>query len=466
MNPTLRTKAAWLDRSVKERAMKAALFVTAALASACSFTRFGDLEEDSPVVLLKKPGKLSSFGVSLSTTTRGTRTDLLVGGAARVSPAAVFSLGSGENPNVDAADSGYCDRGEDRLCYLGSSTAGMLSASVEGEDEPHEFCFALGLGSTPDLGNGVAMRCADHTEFVLDVPPNIKAELVDPIISRKEPEAVALASDGAEQPTLLVGASTEQFAWAYAPGGKNPVELVPPVRDPSFGERVAVVKVASGFVFAVSAPAEGHVWLFRGSAPDISAGPVGLVGCLGGVPGFGRSLGTGRIDGDDQDELVIADSMNVTAFAGARLGELGFTTSAECSLSSLPAGALIASFTCGSNGDVSGCGSSDFGAALAIGDFDGDGDGEVAVGAPRMTSRDTSRGGAVLVYDVEGPSPHTLSDVRFLASAEDDDQLGAALAAPRIGNRHIIAAGAPGGGKTALFYCSGLRGARGGNRCR
>ncbi|HMJ10120.1 MAG TPA: hypothetical protein VK524_01880 [Polyangiaceae bacterium] len=466
MNPTLSKRTAVRHGGVLvQRAAKAAVLVVAALTSACSFTRFGDLEEDTPVVLLKKPGKLSSFGVSLSSFTRGERTDLLVGGAAGASPAAVFSLGSAENPGVDAKDTGYCDGGDDRVCYLGTSTAPMLNADIEG-DTSREFCFALGIGSTPGLGNGIAVRCADHTEFVLPVPDNVKSELVDPAVLSDEPEHVALASDGLERPTLLVGAASERFSWAYAPGGRAPMELVPPVRDESFGTSVAVVKLTSSFIFAVAAPDQGHVWLFRGSAPDISAGPIGLVGCLGTVPGLGRALSTGRINADDQDDLVISDATNVSVFDGARLGQLDFTSSSECSIGSLPQGALLASFTCGSTGDLSGCANSDFGASLAIGDLDGDGDGEVVVGAPHMTARDSEEGGAVLVYDVEGANPHALGDAKFLASAEEGDQLGSSVATPRIGDRHIIAAGAPGGGKTALFYCSGLRGARGGSRCR
>ncbi len=91
MKPILWTPAASLDGALPERRAQAVVLVAAALLSACSFTRFGDLEEDTPVVLLKKPDKLSSIGVILATTTRGDRTDLLVGGAARVSPAALFS---------------------------------------------------------------------------------------------------------------------------------------------------------------------------------------------------------------------------------------------------------------------------------------------------------------------------------------------------------------------------------------
>ncbi len=56
----------------------------------------------------------------------------------------------------------------------------------------------------------------------------------------------------------------------------------------------------------------------------------------------------------------------------------------------MPEGALISSFTCGSTDDIEGCESSRFGEALAIGDLDGDGDGELAVGAPEMKVRGES----------------------------------------------------------------------------
>jgi hypothetical protein len=103
---------------------------------------------------------------------------------------------------------------------------------------------------------------------------------------------------------------------------------------------------------------------------------------------------------------------------------------------------------------------------LAVGDLDGDGDGEVIVGAPGMTVRDNSGAGALLVYDAESPHDVQFVDAKFISSAEQGDQLGRALATPSIDGRDIILAGAPGNGKAALFYCSALLPAgAGGSRC-
>jgi hypothetical protein len=434
--------------------------VCAALTSACSWSRFGDLTEDTPVVLLKKPGKLSSFGVSLSAVTLDKKSTLLVGGAAGFSAAAVYSLDNPDKPGLDANDAGYCENSDEHPCYLGTSSAGLATARSP-DGVLRNSCFLLGIGSTKGSGSGIVARCEDHYEFALDVPAIARTSLIDPVLGSKDPKPVALTADR-QKGASVVGASSSQLAWAYGPTSLVPVELVPAgTPDKSYGDRVAVLRVADGFVFAVAAPAQGHVWLFRSkdaSSTDASVSAANLVaiGCLGGISGFGRALAAGRVDRDEQDELVIADTANVSVFDGAVLAGLAASSSADCSIQSLPRGALQVSFTCGSTGDIGGCAASDFGAALAVGDLDGDGDGEVVVGAPRMTAREASQGGAVLVYDVEGPKNYALTEAQFISSAEDEDQLGAALATPWIGNRHIIAAGAPGGGKTALFYCSRL----------
>ena len=101
---------------------------------------------------------------------------------------------------------------------------------------------------------------------------------------------------------------------------------------------------------------------------------------------------------------------------------------------------------------IAGC-PGDFGASVDVGDLDGDGDGEVAVGAPGMKVRDVDAAGAVLIYDVESSRDTEVAEIRFVSSAAQDDGLGAALGVATVGERDLLAASGPGGGKTALFYC-------------
>jgi hypothetical protein len=200
------------------------------------------------------------------------------------------------------------------------------------------------------------------------------------------------------------------------------------------------------------------VWLFRGT----DGKPVG---CLGG-PGLGLALASGHVDGDESDDLVVSDGTNVTVISGKALAGLEPATDITCSMAALPEGALIASFGCGSRETVTGC-PGGFGASLDVGDLDGDGDGEVLVGAPGMSVRGTANAGAVLVYDAEGDRPQLLTDQLFVSSSEPDDRLGSAVIAARIDGRDVVVAGAPGSGRTLVFYCSDLlQGGAGGERCQ
>ncbi|MCW5789065.1 MAG: FG-GAP repeat protein [Polyangiaceae bacterium] len=435
--------------------MSATLGVAVAVASGCSWARFSDVGEDAPVLLFKKPDKLKGgFGVSLATAFAGDTTRVLVGGAPNRSRGASFQLSPGQAAQVDAVDSGFCSGGP--ACMMANSVAGLGLARVPGGTSgiQLEQCFVFAIGEAGN-GTGLVARCRDQTEYALPVPEDVDRHLIQPALRGEEPIALYLAADKDELASVIAGAPEQvpALAWFYPPDSMTPISLPPPRADLSFGKAVASARISGGGrLLAVAAPGEGNVYLYRWRPGQAEAA---LLGCLGGQAGLGRALATGRVTPDAVDDLVVSDDRTVYVLNGEVLSELPETTGAPtCTLAGLPQGALVTSFGCGTEASVEGCERSLFGAALEVADLDGDGDGEVLVGAPLMTVRGVGSAGAVLVYDVEGERPFNLHDVLFMSSAEEGDQLGRSLAVARSGAQEVVVAGAPGNEKTALFFCS------------
>lgn len=437
----------------------ACLLVLGVLSAGCSWSRYDDVVESSPIVLLNRPKAVSDgFGTSLATATVGDSVTLLVGGSPLKSGGAEFELGTGESPTLEARDTGHC-LGSDAPCFFSSTPVALARAQGPGK-EPRPLCFVDG-GGTASGDSGIAVRCTDDVEYALPVPDVVNT-LLEFSYKNAQPTPFRFGADHGPDPTLLATADEESAVWFYPALSKTPIDLPNPVESKGRWkkEQLRTLSVArvddTARLFGVGVPSEGTVRLFL--APD--GATASYIGCIGGTSGFGRAFATGPVvKGDDGDELVVSDDSVVYVFDSAKLATLAPTLDGDCSLGALPEGALVTSFTCGSTKNISGCGSSEFGAALAVGDLDGDKDGEVVVGAPGMTVRHTDRAGALIIYDVEPPqSPkehlYDFRDIAFLSSAEEDDQLGRSIALPDLGDRHVIAAGAPGGGKTALFYCA------------
>jgi hypothetical protein len=435
----------------------ACVLVLATLSAGCSWTRYDDVVENAPIAMLNRPKAVSDgFGSSLATATVGESVTLLVGGAPLQSGGAEFDLGTSDSPTLEARDTGHC-LGSESPCYFSSTPVPLSRAKGSGK-KLQDLCFVDGGGAVfGDLG--VVVRCTDKVEYALPVPPVVEGRL-DFSIKNAQPTPFRFGADHGPDPAFLASADEEGAVWYYPPLSKTFVNLPNPAHTKGRWEEpqlrtLAVARLAGDArLLAVGVPSAGAVRLF--AAPD-GATPS-YIGCLGGPAGFGRAFATGPVTKGGDDSLVVSDDSVVYVFDATVLSTMVPTANADCSLGSLPAGSLVTSFTCGSTKNISDCESSEFGAALGVGDLDGDGDGEVVVGAPSMTVRHTERAGAVIIYDVEPPESakdhlYDFKDIAFLSSADADDQLGRSIALPNLGDRHILAAGAPGGGKAALFYC-------------
>lgn len=444
-------------------------------ATGCDWTVFSSYEENSPVLILDTPGSVgAALGRSVtgnfSAEEDGDSVRILVGNTPGGKYGAQYELGVAQSPLTGAVDTNSCPNNNGTTqCRMATQPAGMAQArTAEGLESQ---CFAVGVGGT--LGfleedRGVVIRCRNQVEDTLPGPEGFEEYLED-LDLNDEHQPLFLHADRDSVPALAAGAPTQELAWVYPPGVRVPVKLVPnrPLRDrgSEFGGQVAVLRITPGQdgerLVAVAAPAVNEVWLFRLQGLT-AAVPVG---CLGGTQNFGRTMTSGRVDGDGLDDLVIADDTSVIAVSGAALAALEPTDSQSCGTAALLPGGLLGSFTCGSGGDVGDCDGAGFGASLAVGDVDGDGDGEVLVGAPRMQVREVSAAGAVLLYNAEGDDPHELTDTLYYVSAEPNENLGASVYAagvepPEAGEtpsiKDTVVAGAPGNNRVVLFYCNDL----------
>lgn len=429
------------NRSPYSNRWSRALLVAGASAGiACSWTRFDDVQKDAPVLLLNKPDNVGfGFGSSLASSESGSFYRVFVGAAPGQNGGAEFELGSNQGASKDAARSGHCGAG----CTLARRAAPLQRAVLDGLDRT--LCAAEGIGTA---GNqkplGIQVQCeGGDAAFlaVLALPSGV---------SVPEPgKQLTLASEDGDYPIVMAGAmgldQAAGSAWFYPSKSQNGSVLDPGVSvGSSFGGQVAVLGAGGGRLLVVSEPEAGRLFFF-----DEAGAPKGCVSSS--APRFGKSLAVGKVNSDVDEELLVASDQGVHVLSGAALAP---AIPATCG--ALPSAGELVKLACRATADLDGCGGADFGAAIAVADFDRDGDGEVLVGAPGMSVRDESDAGAVFVFDVEGDHLDWMAESRFISSAESGDRLGTALAVVHQPGKDVFVAGAPGNGKAALFFCSKL----------
>lgn len=423
----------------------------------CSWNRFTQLKEDTPVVQLSPSDSYSgSFGVALSVAENSQHAELYVAGKAFAEGGLVYSLGLDDDPQPNPTDERQCPSrdGQNRCSAVERPVGLNVGVSNSGE---HELCFISGFG-TIDGDEGLWTRCSDNFQFIYPVPSDVRAGLGAP---REEgpPRSLQLAVSRGSEQLLVVATRGQSRAWFYPPLENTPLDLATPENaGDDFGGAVAVAKVQSGHLVAVAAPEAAEVWLYH-----IEGDEVTELGCLGGKDGFGRRLTSGDVDGDGEQDLVIASEDEVTVHSGATLASRGAIGRAgACSALGSEEDALMAELSCQLTEETSGCSTSQFGESLTVADVDGDGAGEIFVGAPRMVVRDVTQAGAVLGFDSDGE----FLQAQIISDPEAKDALGTSLAAIRQSGRDIVAVGAEGEDRVYLLYCAGKSDGDGSPRCR
>ncbi len=427
----------------------ASLLITCALAaSGCAWGRFTELKKETPVVRLEAPSDYqAAFAESLAAAVTGDQVELYIGGAPRGRGGSVFQIGDEEAPEEEPESQSYCPpSGGVDTCGALLQPAGLSRAwSPEGT---FGQCFVVGYGSVNE-DFGLWTRCQNGKHYVYPVPDKVVDALSD---GTRQDIVVATNRKG---PQFMLAASAEQRrAWYYLPEEKPATELSRPGgAGDQFGATVGVASLGDDSLLAVGDPSNGEVWLYRVDED----GSTGL-GCLKGASDFGRTMSTGDIDDDGVDDLVISDKSGVQTFSGQDLLELGLDAD-ECADSD---DVELARLECESQDDTGQCSGSGFGASLAVGDFDGDGSGEVAVSAPSISAQDVSGAGAVFVYSADGSLVNTL----IASNSDEGAQTGSSLVALDQGDRDILAAGAVGADFVYLFYCSAGMGSVPSLRCQ
>lgn len=440
------------------------------IVAGCLYADIDEVEANTPIATIRAGSyPLSTgFGSVMATyvgvDAAGAPIARVAGTAGPGSPQLIFDLWSGPNQGSrglvfdGCEDEGDCERGS------GADVIG-LPAWSEGR---RDCVLSSSVSAAGEAVEGLLrVQCEGGTTPILRLPPVMGIDF-----------GRSLAPLFLDHPlgVALVGAPEDGAGGIYRLEADNASPIVVPLPDDltlaagaRLGQRLATFDLGrrafeldNAVVVLASASGERRVIaLAIGNGPDGVASRT--IACIEDAPvrapsenvDAGGSFTLADIDGDEIPEALIGDP------AGNRIRRVSLTGAmgAGCE-SAAPVQTVIA---CGelAQGDVSAC--NGFGASIAAGDYDDDGDTDIAVGAPRSDVRGINRAGAVFVIPGDRSTLSVAgSEALTLANSVADTELGTALGtAPSqlTGNaRDEPVASAPGRNRLYVFYCTGLSG--------
>lgn len=407
-----------------------ALVLTVVLAGAgCNFVSFFDYEDDAPAQVIEKPSGFipGSFGSVLLAVTDddgAEHYERLMVGARAATP--IFEYVLSEDRSIlpgDDESNRLCDlegRESDVVC----ADSGVGSA-ISAVDTWEDGVLCIAIGGTSDS----AVVSCDREKTTQRWDGDVRSGF-----------GVAVAGIPGE-PRILIGSNEGNV---FIAEDQNP-DVIPL-------ELTACEVTAEGFGSVLAATQE--FWAI-GSQGDqvLLVEPDGDGLAVLTVKGGGaQTLLAADLVGNDAVDLIAGGAGEVRIWDGDDLRGAEDCDEVEPAFTIPCEDMADRKVTCGGS----------FGASLAVGDINGNGDPELLVGDPAATVDGQSRAGAAFIFESDGDTvEESPADALTDSVPEKGDEVGRAVTVGEIFGRGEAIVGSD--GEVFVFFCTGLSGDRPGD---